>query len=70
MILLDENKLKDINTRLDELYTDFLLLEDGSWVPDTDSIDASIANLEGIKKYVSGDPLLKDLRGMYEVPDV
>lgn len=70
MILLDENKLKDINTRLDELYTDFLMLEDGSGVPYTDSIDASIANLEGIKKYVSGDLLLKDLRGMYEVPDM
>lgn len=36
----------------DNLFTDFELLQDGSWVPDDDSIAASVDVLTEIKRRV------------------
>jgi len=35
---------------LDSLYTDLLMLQDGSWMPDQHSINASLQVLEGLAK--------------------
>lgn len=36
----------EIQQALVELYTDLCMLQDGSWEPDHDSVDASIGNVE------------------------
>ena len=40
--------MRDLSEKLDCLYTDLAMLSDESWVPDTDSCEASLTVLEGI----------------------
>lgn len=42
---------EDMVQAMNNLYTDLLMLEDGSWEPDPSSVDASIESLETIAKY-------------------
>ena len=41
MIVPSEEKIKEIEGKLSGLYTDFCMLDEGSWIPDTKSIAAS-----------------------------
>ena len=45
---MDLEKKREITNKLNSLYTDFLMLKDGSWQPDDDSISDSINMLEDI----------------------
>tara|TARA_R110001632_G_scaffold11547_7_gene41499 strand:+ start:3235 stop:3381 length:147 start_codon:yes stop_codon:yes gene_type:complete len=44
---------KAIITKLNLLIEDFNMLDSGTWIPDKDSIEASIGNLEEVKKLVN-----------------
>tara|TARA_R110000796_G_scaffold118353_2_gene231945 strand:- start:4517 stop:4924 length:408 start_codon:yes stop_codon:yes gene_type:complete len=43
---------KEVEKSLSCLYTDFLMLEDETWVPDKDSIKASLENLEEVAESI------------------
>ena len=60
----DSNKLNNIEMRrecLDSLHTDFLMLEDGSWDPDRQSVAASLETVQKLGKLLNLEP--KDIRG-------
>ena len=42
---------KELQQRFDKLYTDLLMLQDGSWEPDFQSVDASLDTLADIADY-------------------
>jgi hypothetical protein len=41
---------------LNMLHEDFTMLNDGSWVPDADSIEASLEIVEGLMEYMHSLP--------------
>jgi hypothetical protein len=43
---------KEILAKLKCLKTDFEMLDEGIWIPDTDSIQASVDNIEDIINYI------------------
>ena len=43
---------QEIITACNQLEEDFQMLEDGRWIPDTDSIEASLDNVNKIRNYV------------------
>lgn len=46
--------------KLNALYTDFLMLQDAEWIPDYDSVDASIDTLRDIHKSLLEAKLLPE----------
>lgn len=42
-----------VSRALSCLYTDLLMLQDGSWIPDDDSINASLSMIEGVSEALS-----------------
>lgn len=45
---IDSQKLEQIQVYLNCIYTDILMLQDGSWEPDDDSIECSMEMIQGI----------------------
>lgn len=50
---MSDVKLEDAKLAVEQITEDMEMLDDGSWIPDSDSISATVDNLERIGKYLA-----------------
>lgn len=60
MKIIRKKKLKEIQEGLDFIYTDLLMLQEGSWTPDESSVEASLDTVRSIGNLLQLE--IKDVR--------
>jgi len=63
---MSEVEKEALRNNLEYLHTDFLMLREGSWEPDDESVDSSLTTLEAIHRLLGLSDHFEKTRDDYE----